>query len=66
MKQPMVSVFTMCPFCALYHIVTVDREAYNTWKAGELIQNAFPELTPSDRELLMTGICDDCFPKEDY
>lgn len=26
-----------------------------------LIQDAFPELSPADRELIKTGICGDCF-----
>ena len=28
----------------------------NKWQAGELIQNAFPNLSADDREFLMTGI----------
>ena len=26
------------------------------WKGGELIQRAMPDLTPDEREFLMTGI----------
>ena len=26
------------------------------WAAGELAQNAFPDLTPEQREFIMTGI----------
>ncbi len=30
-------------------------DAYARWKAGELVQNAFPNLTADEREFLMTG-----------
>ena len=40
----------------------IDPEAYATWASGfgPVIQEAFPHLTPSEREFLMTGIT----PKE--
>lgn len=41
----------------------VDR--VKMWTNGMLVQNAFPSLTPSQRELLITGMTDDEFPKED-
>ena len=28
----------------------------NRWEQGELIQNVFPDLTPDQREFIMTGI----------
>lgn len=29
---------------------------YNKWLSGEMIQGAFPTLTPEQREFLMTGM----------
>jgi hypothetical protein len=29
------------------------------WEMGELIQNAMPNLTPSEREFIKTGITDE-------
>lgn len=29
------------------------------WENGALVQNAFPNLSPSDREFLMTGATDE-------
>ena len=57
-----IKIETMCPFCGKKHVVTVKSEDYDKWENGELIQRAFPYLTPSEREALITGICDDCFP----
>jgi len=33
------------------------------YKAGELIQNALPELSEDYRELLITNTCGECFDK---
>lgn len=48
--------------------ITIDR--YFEWKrSGEFVQNAFPELTAGQRELLLSGICEKCwgelFPYEE-
>ena len=55
---------TRCPFCLTISYVTVPVDGYEAWVAGTLIQNALPTLSADNRELLMTGICGDCFPSE--
>ena len=34
----------------------VTEAQLDAWASGELIQNAFPNLSPDDREFLKTGI----------
>lgn len=34
-------------------------EQYDRWKGGELIQVAMPELSPEDREFLISGMSPD-------
>ena len=34
----------------------VTREALDEWRAGVLIQDALPKVTPEDREYIKTGI----------
>lgn len=34
----------------------ITQAEYDAWKNGTLIQNAFPQLTPDQREFMMTGI----------
>jgi|TARA_R100000963_G_scaffold441_2_gene593 hypothetical protein len=34
----------------------ITNEQLNRWEQGELIQNVFPDLTPDQREFIMTGI----------
>lgn len=49
-----------CPFCGADHEVEVNFEEYVNWVAGELIQNAMPSLTPTEREQLISHICPKC------
>ena len=36
--------------------LTFTRQQYDDWKAGQLIQNAMPNLSADEREFIMTGI----------
>ena len=59
-------VSAICPFCGKVTTFEVDKEVWNRGvKAyeddGKLIQDAWPTLTPSQREAILTGICDDCW-----
>jgi len=61
----MKTVVTKCPFCHVEHRLQVNEKDYAKWEGGEQIQNVFHYLSPSQRELLMTGVCDTCFPDEE-
>lgn len=51
----------ICPMCQCENTIRIDREGAIKYSEGALIQNAFPNLTESERELLLTGICDTCW-----
>lgn len=36
----------------------VTEEQLRSWRDGELIQNAMPNLTPDEREFIKTGLLD--------
>jgi hypothetical protein len=55
-----MTIETTCPICHKVHPVEVDQKGYELWMGGELIQRALPALSTSQRELLITGICDPC------
>ena len=55
-----ITINCTCPFCRKTHSVEVDYRSYCSWQAGELIQYAMPELTPTEREQLISGICPKC------
>lgn len=59
----MMVISTKCGFCGKKGSIIVHKKNYEAWQNGELIQRAFPYLTPTERELLKTGICDKCWDK---
>lgn len=56
-----VCVVTYCPFCGKAHEIEVNDMDYLDWKDGASAQDAFPYLSASERELLITGICPTCW-----
>jgi hypothetical protein len=58
-----VIVENVCPFCGDIGQVKVSKSGYEAWQQGAFIQEAFPNLSPNCRELLMTGICPTCWDK---
>ena len=58
------NVAMTCPFCRKFHIVEVDLEKFEAWQNGELIQNVMPDLTPTEREQLVSQICPKCQAKK--
>jgi len=59
----MVNVQCVCPWCKGANFVLVKGEQLDKWQSGTLIQDAFPLLSADERELLMTGICPECWNK---
>lgn len=51
----------MCQQPATVENVSVD--ALQRWRAGEHIQNAFPDMSAGDREILISGTHDECWNK---
>ena len=49
-----------CPLCGANHAVEVNLAQYEAWQSGELIQNAMPNLTSTEREQLISGLCPKC------
>lgn len=59
----LVTVITHnCPGCLHPgRVRDVSREALNAWLEGAHIQDVMPELSPGDRELLISGMHDKCW-----
>ena len=55
-----IDVEITCPFCGANHAVEVNLAQYEAWQNGELIQNAMPDLTFTEREQLISGLCPKC------
>lgn len=56
----MTIISNRCPFCGKTHDVEVPFDGYLAWQSGELIQNAMPKLSATEREQLISGICPKC------
>lgn len=57
-----MTVECFCPFCGKLNEVKVNFEDYCAWQfEGGRAQDVFPYLTPSEREYLISGICDECW-----
>lgn len=39
--------------------LSITEEQYKQWQNGKLVQDAFPQLSASDREFIITGITDE-------
>ncbi len=52
-----------CRQCQREFEIPVTDNQIADWKGGGLIQRVMPNLTNSQRELLMTRTCGDCFDK---
>lgn len=53
-----------CKHCGTEYILTVNKSDMYDWYNGMLpIQQALPYLSASERELLLSGTCGDCFDK---
>lgn len=62
----------ICPVCAnttTLHLTDAEAALYDRYMSGNLepdeqrkpIQALFPKLSPSYREVILTGICDKCY-----
>jgi len=56
-----ICVVTYCPFCGKAHEIEVNEIDYLDWQDGMLAQEAFPYLSADEREMLISGICPDCW-----
>ena len=60
----MIKYSVRCPFCKRRQSLELDSAKLKRWEGGEMIQNVWPLKSTDERELIKTGICNKCFPKE--
>ena len=59
-EEEVYNLEMMCVFCRKTHSVKVKASQFEAWQNGELIQNAMPDLSPTEREQLISRICPKC------
>jgi hypothetical protein len=50
-----------CMFCEHKEIVSMYEEDFIAWKRGKYIQDVLSYLSSDTRELMISGICGDCY-----
>ncbi len=55
-----VIITRQCPFCGKIQDIEVDILGLLAWEDGACVQKAFPNLSDSEREVIISGICFDC------
>lgn len=58
MKKMIITMECVC--CGKEHSVECSRNGFTAWRLGDLCQKAMPELSATEREQLISGICPDC------
>lgn len=64
-KEPIV-IKVSCVQCGKEFEIKVELKDWYDYNHGKLVQNAFPYLTPDERELFLSGICGECWNKMFY
>ena len=57
----MTIIVNECPFCGKVNEIHIDPNVYIEWKFnGRSIQNVAPYMSATEREMLISGICEKC------
>lgn len=52
-----------CVQCKETQTIVTKTEGFKSYSQGQLIQNAFPDVSDSNREFMISGICPNCWDK---
>ena len=64
MTKTKMYVEVTCRVCGKTHKINVDQVGFKKFEEGTMsIQDALPGLTPGQREMLLSQICEECFDK---
>jgi hypothetical protein len=58
----MITEYIKCEFCRSLYPVQAPASEWARWYSERpLVQNCFPNMPAGQRELLVSGTCDDCW-----
>lgn len=60
MKNRDAWVKVTCPLCGNVTLLAVVEEDFRAWEEGALIQNVMPYMDATERETLISGLCEVC------
>ena len=50
-----------CPTCGVTCDFEFTKKQFDDWKSGAYLQDVRPDLSPDDREKIISGYCGKCF-----
>lgn len=60
--DPQVTLHVACKICGVFHRLVVSKAARKAHREGALVQEAFPQVSPGERELFFVSrICPTCW-----
>ena len=61
MEMTKQTYFVQCEICNKNYGIEANPTDVKAWEEGELIQDVMPYLTESQRELIISHTCQDCW-----
>ncbi|MGN7309895.1 hypothetical protein ACTHQ4_02245 [Alkalicoccobacillus gibsonii] len=61
--KKLITLTPICMQCNTQQNIEVTEEQLRNYNGGTHIQDAMPNLTPGQREILISGTCEKCFNK---
>ena len=59
-EKDLIDYEVKCPFCGAVTKLKVHPVSLEAYKNGALAQDAFANMTPAEREVLISGLCMKC------
>lgn len=59
----LIQISEQCRCCGKTVVFNVTEEAYNTYKNGTPVEEAFPEVSQESWDILNFGLCESCMDK---
>ena len=50
-----------CLYCGKSSVLNLPIGGFYTWKAGSFVSDAFPDMGPNEREMLISGTHPECW-----
>jgi len=60
-KLPATQIENTCPHCGDLNRIILEDDKLTAWWKGAFIQDAFPDLSDAERELIKTGTHKECW-----
>lgn len=61
--EKLIQISERCLCCGKTIVVNVTEEAYNNYKNGTAVEEAFPEVSSEIIDVLNFGLCESCLDK---